>query len=526
MEMKNRSVHEEHSKSPIPSPRLFKTVSHESPEGVLIYENTEPFVALPQECNTMDSEVTEEVPINENVEPTSTPPKIFLWTQLLAAFAVSMGLLLNGFAFAYSYHGLSSLLSSPLNTDRANDIDWTIRSMPWATIIGSLLGAPLVTYVGRRYSIMGACVPYFIGWILIASAPNLYFFIAGRILCGLCAGIVSSASPVYIVETVQPQVRGALGLLPSAFKSGGVLLAYSAGAYLDWSKMAYIGAVLSVIYALLMLATPESPRWYIAKGRTHDAREALQWLRGKKTNVDKEMQDLTQFQIETDKTNGTALKQMFYMANIPTVFIALTLMLFQQLNGNSAMFYYAHKMYQKSSGIDDVQLFTIIISITSIVSMSIAVVVVDLIGRKIMLYISSGTNILSLVILAAYAYRKEVKLDISVGWLPEACVVLYVVGTAIGNGSIPWLMLGEILPLKIRGTAASLITGIFWAGSYYITSSFQYMINYTTVYSAVLIYVVIRLVELLFILFCVPETRGKSLEEIEINLTQRVKNVK
>ncbi|KAJ0173433.1 hypothetical protein K1T71_010582 [Dendrolimus kikuchii] len=400
---------------------------------------------------------------------------------------------------------------------------WVGNSVILAASVGGLLGGLLITYVGRKYSLIGVGVPFFISWIIVASASNLHLLIAGRVLSGICIGLVYSAFPVYIVETVQPKLRGALGLLPKAFRNGGTLLALVTGAYLDISTMAYIAAALSVPIFLLMFVPPESPRWYIANGRIHDARKALQWLRGKNYNIENEMQDLTQFQIEADKTKGIALKQIFYMENTPAILISFGLMIFQRLTGTYVIFYYIYRLSRTPIAAIDMQSYNIKIGIASIFSVIIAIILVDLIGRKILLYISSASIILSTSTLGVFAYIQESNDNISFGPLSQLCLVLYMFGSSVGYESIPWLMLGEILPLKIRGTVVSLIIGFTWLFTTYMGTSLSSMIISDIPYVSLIFFAVIHLIAIFFVTFCVPETRGKSLEEIEINLTQRVK---
>ncbi|KAJ0173432.1 hypothetical protein K1T71_010581 [Dendrolimus kikuchii] len=452
-----------------------------------VYEdNLESSTPFEQPFNTVNSEDPEKIPISKNIEHcTPTSQKMYLWNQVY----------------------------------------WVGNSVYLAAFIGGLLGGPLITYVGRKYSLIGVGVPFFISWIIVASVSNLHLLIAGRVLSGICVGLVYSAFPVYIVETVDPKLRGALGLLPIAFGNGGTLLTHLAGAYLDVSTMAYIAAAVSVPIFLLMFVPPESPRWYIAKGRIHDARKALQWLRGNNYNIENEMEALTHFQIEADKTKGVALKQIFYMENTPAILISFGLMIFQQLTGPNVVFYYAQRLSMTPITASDIQSLYIRIGIASVFSIIIAIILVDLIGRKILLYISSASVILSTSTLSVLAYILESNYNISFGALSQLCLVLYIFGTSVGYESITWLMLAEILPLKIRGTVVPLITGITWLCTIYMGTSFSNMIGSDVPYGSLFFFAVTHLIAIFFIIFCVPETRGKSLEEIEINLTQRVKSV-
>lgn len=394
--------------------------------------------------------------------------------------------------------------------------------MPLAALVGGIIGGPMIEYFGRKVTNMGTAIPFFIGWMLIANAANVIMVFIGRALCGMCVGVVSLAFPVYVGETIQPEVRGALGLLPTAFGNVGILLAYLAGTYLNWSHLAFLGAALPVPFFLLMIVAPETPRWYISKGRIQDAQKSLQWLRGRNINTEKEMNELTQSQAESDLVvGGNALRQLFSRKYLPAVLISLGLMLFQQLSGINAVIFYAAKIFKMAGSSLNENLCSVIIGIVNFVSTFIATSIIDRLGRKMLLYISLVSMIITLVALGSYFYVREVvKSDISsYGWLPLACLVIYVLGFSIGFGPIPWLMLGEILPSRIRGTAASIATGFNWACTFIVTKSFDNVIALLSMYGTLWLYAGICVIGVLFVIFFVPETRGISLEEIERKLT-------
>lgn len=356
--------------------------------------------------------------------------------------------------------------------------------------------------------------------MLIGTATNIIMVYAGRALVGICVGVGSLAFPVYLGETLQPEVRGALGLLPTAFGNTGILLAYFVGNYLNWSGLAFFGAALPVPFFLLMLLTPETPCWYMSKGRVEDARKSLQWLRGKSVNIDKELRDLTRMQAESEHLQGNVFGQLCSRRYIPAIAISLGLMIFQQLSGINAVIFYAEKIFMMSGSSIDKNLSSIMIGIVNFVSTFIATALIDRLGRKMLLYISSVSMIITLVTLGSFCYVKDVGVNVdNFGWLPLACLVIYVLGFSIGFGPIPWLMLGEILPSKIRGPAASMATGLNWTCAFIVTKTFTNISLALNMYGAMWLFTIICVIGLFFVIFFVPETRGISLEEIEKKLT-------
>ncbi|XP_045497421.1 facilitated trehalose transporter Tret1-like isoform X2 [Colias croceus] len=490
-------------------------------------ENLRNSVPYVKQLSTDGNKVTDYAINGDGPQFAPATQRLYLWTQLFAALAVSMGSLIVGFSSGYTSPALPSMNQTLHMTNEENS--WVGGLMPLAALLGGILGGPLIEYLGRKRTIICTAIPFFIGWMLIANAANVMMVFAGRAFCGICVGVGSLAFPVYLGETVQPEVRGALGLLPTAFGNTGILLAFFVGTYFNWSHLAFFGAALPVPFFLLMIATPETPRWYLSKGRAEDAKKALQWLRGKNTNIDKELRDLTLSQVESDRKGGNAFGQLFTRKYMPAVLISLGLMLFQQLSGINAVIFYASTIFKMAGSTVDENVCSIIIGVVNFVSTFIATAIIDRLGRKMLLYISSVAMIFTLVALGAYFYIRDVGTDVSAyGWLPLACLVIYVLGFSIGFGPIPWLMLGEILPSKIRGSAASMATGFNWTCTFIVTKTFHNIIAVINMYGTVWLFAVLCIVGLFFVIFFVPETRGKSLEEIEKKLTggsRRVRNI-
>lgn len=396
--------------------------------------------------------------------------------------------------------------------------------MPLAALAGGVIGGPLVDYIGRRKTILFTAPPFFVGWILIASANIVHLVLLGRAICGLCVGIGSLAFPVYLGETIQPEVRGILGLFPTAIGNIGILICYSAGKYLNWSELAYLGAALPIPFFILMLLIPETPQWYIHQGRTEEARKSLQWLRGKNAKIDNEMRDMALSDVETETGDSTMIiKELLSRKYMKSILISLGLMAFQQLSGINAVIFYTVDIFKMSGSSVDENLSTIIVGLVNFISTFIATVLIDLAGRKVLLYISSVIMTITLTILGTFFYvRDTLNMDVSnLGWLPLTCVMIYLLGFSLAFGPIPWLMMGEILPAKVRGAAASICTAFNWLCTFIVTKTFHNIIEAIEPSGTFWLFASICFVSLFFVIVCVPETRGKSLEQIEDKLTGR-----
>lgn len=378
-----------------------------------------------------------------------------------------------GFASAYTSPALVSMTDRNITSFEVSDQakSWIGGLMPLAGLAGGICGGPFIEYLGRRNTILATSIPFIISGLLIACAVDVGMVLAGRALSGFCVGIASLSLPVYLGETLQPEVRGTLGLLPTAFGNIGILICFVAGKYMNWSELAYLGAALPIPFFLLMFVIPETPRWYVSKGKEPQARKALQWLRGKQANVEPELKG-KKFNIRTYRTrtlinsyhftgvmkshneaeksaSGSQLFELLKRQNLKPLSISLGLMFFQQLSGINAVIFYTTSIFKDAGSTIDESLCTIIVGVVNFIAVFIATVLIDRLGRKILLYISDAAMILTLATLGAFFYLKSSGHDVSnIGWLPLASFVIFVVGFSLGFGPIPWLMMGEILPGK------------------------------------------------------------------------------
>lgn len=337
----------------------------------------------------------------------------------------------------------------------------------------------MLEYLGRRNTIMTTAPPFVAAYLFIALASSSTFVLIGRGLSGFCVGIASLSLPVYLGETVQPEVRGTLGLLPTAFGNIGILLAYAAGYGMTWSGLAYLGAALPIPFLLLMFLIPETPRWYVSRGKEPRARKALQWLRGREADIEPELKGIMKSQAEAERhqTQNIA-RELLQRNNLKPLAISLGLMLFQQFSGINAVIFYAQSIFKSAGSTMDDSQGPIIIGCVNFIATFVATMLIDRLGRKALLYISSVVMVISLSCLGGYFYYKETGANVEAyGLMPLICLMGYVMAFSMGFGPIPWLMMGEILPGKIRGSAASVATAFNWTCTFIVTKTFPVMLG-------------------------------------------------
>ncbi|CAG9759427.1 unnamed protein product [Ceutorhynchus assimilis] len=442
-------------------------------------------------------------------------------TQLITAIAVSWVSMIIGYCSAYTAPASISL-ERDFHLD-SSKFSWITSLMPLGALGGGILGGVLIENLGRKWTILLTDLLFFVAFLVNYFAQDYIYMYVSRVISGASVGVLSLTLPVYLAETVQPEVRGTLGLLPTAFGNIGILLCYLFGTFYEWQALALVGVILSIPFVIVFWVIKETPRFLISRGKEEETKKALQWLRGPQTDIFKELHELKKsFQEESDNDESAcdSLKVLFSVNNLKLMGIVLGLMAFQQYSGINAVIFYTTKIFKESGSTLDEAISTTIVGVVNFVSTFIAAALIDKLGRKVLLYISAVSMIISLATLGTYFFLKDVT-DVDVkplGFLPLASFIVYVLGFSLGFGPIPWLMMGEILPAKIRGTAASVATGFNWTCTFIVTKVFPLLIDSIGFHYTFWLFGIIVFMSLIFTIFFVPETRGQSLADIERKL--------
>ncbi|XP_044269397.1 facilitated trehalose transporter Tret1-like [Tribolium madens] len=428
--------------------------------------------------------------------------KSHIFPQILATTIVSWLSIIVGYSSAY-YSPAESTMIPDLNITKS-EASWVCSLLPVGAIIGSLSGGPSLDFLGRKRTLILTDVIFLTAWTLNYFAKTCWFMYSSRILNGLSVGIASFALPVYLAETLEPEIRGRLGLFPTAFGNFGILLCFITGSVFEWRELAGIGALLTVPFLVVIWVVPETPRWYMSKRRVQSARKALKWFHH--SEINKELQELYQ----------NKPKVRYTKSHLKVFGIVLGLMFFQQFSGINAVIFYTTQIFQESGSSLNASLCTAIIGLVNFVSTFIAAVFVDRLGRKVLMYTSSVVMAAMLAILGLYFFllRQGVELG-SFEWLPLSCFIFYVLGFSFGWGPIPWLMMGEILPAVIRGQAASISSAFTWSCTFIITKTFPVFVDSVGTHYAFWVFCILLICSMVFLKLAVPETKKRTLEDIE-----------
>jgi len=440
--------------------------------------------------------------------------------QYLAAFTATMGNLVMGTCIAWSGPAVPLLKLAPhADGFNASDYDgsWIGSLMPLGALLGGQFGGVLVSRLGRKGAMMLDAGIFAVGYLFIISAPNLWMIYIGRFIGGIATGISSLACPVYVGEIAKPEIRGLLGSGVQVMVTIGVLLVIVIGAFLSWRWMSIVCLALVVLWALLLILIPESPEFYLSVKKYREARESLEWLR-ESIYVEAEYEDI-QKNIEDSETGSAGIKDLFLSHNLPPLIISLYLMLGQQFSGMNAVIFNVVDIFNAAGSKISPNTESIIVAVVQVVATCISAAVMDRLGRRVLLNISAALMVVSISSLGAYFYildyLHDTELAKTIQLLPVASLSTFVFGFSVGFGPIPWLMMSELFSPEVKSLASSIATTFNWSLAFVVTKFFTDLEASISVEGSFWVFGGITFVTFLFCLFFVPETKGKSMEQIQ-----------
>ncbi|WZZ01348.1 hypothetical protein YC2023_073676 [Brassica napus] len=384
--------------------------------------------------------------------------------------------------------------------------------------VGALFSGKMAIMLGRRGTMWVSNIFCITGWLSIAFAKDVLWLDFGRISSGIGIGLISYVVPVYIAEITPKHVRGTFTFSNQLLQNAGVSMVYFCGNFLDWRMMALLGALPCVIQAIGLFFVPESPRWLAKVGTEKELENSLLRLRGRDADISHESSEIQLMTRMVESDSKSSFSDLFQRKYRHTLVVGIGLMLIQQFSGSAAVISYASTIFRKAGF--SVAIGSTMLGLFMIPKAMIGLILVDKWGRRpLLLYMFFGHIFNSEPMLLYIWYEQKMQL------LPELtpvftfiCVTLYIATYAIGVGGLPWVIMSEIFPINIKVTAGSLVTLASWSSSSIVTYAFNFLFEWST-QGTFYIFGAIGGGALLFIWLLVPETKGLSLEEIQISLT-------
>ncbi|MCL1667269.1 sugar porter family MFS transporter [Elizabethkingia ursingii] len=431
----------------------------------------------------------------------------------------------GGLLFGYDTAVISGAIGFMRSFYQLSDImtGWVASCALLGCIAGAMYSGKLSDRAGRKKVLMLSAVLFTISSIGTAIAPTLWSFVLFRIIGGMGIGIASMLSPMYISEMAPASVRGRL---ISVFQLGivtGILVIYFVNAYIasihneawnistGWRWMFGSGIIPSVIFILLLLTVPESPRWLASQKKQAEALAILSRINGD-TAAQQELDSINQSLKEEAPFSLASLKGSKLKKALIT---GILLAVFSQFTGINAIMYYAPEIFKSTgTGTDSAFIQTILVGIINVVFTLVAIKYVDSWGRKKLLLsgISGMTVCLFIVGLAFYTQQQ--------GYLVLIAILGYIAFFAMSLGPLTFVVIAEIFPTKSRATAMSIATFFLWLAVFLVSQTFPILIGSIGSAYTFWLYTVISVLAFLFIRKNIPETKGKTLEEIEASWTK------
>ena len=390
-----------------------------------------------------------------------------------------------------------------------------VSSVLVGAIVGAVIGGVLTNRYGRRKMIILAGIIFTISAVGTALAPTITWLIAGRLISGIAIGIASFISPMYIGELVPAKVRGSLVAVNMLAITTGIVIAYLVDYAFSgsegWRYMFGLAAIPSIGLVIGMWFLPASPRWLISRSKVKEAKLVLQRVRTE-TDVTPE---ITEIQKSMEKQGKGGFKGLFQHSLKMPLIAGLGLAIFQQLTGINTVIYYSPTIF-KFAGINAAG--PAILAGAALAGVMwcfhvLAIFLLDQVGRRPLLLTGVAGQVIGLAILgAAFQFPQLASLK---SYVAMAGLGIYVSCFAFGLGPIFWLLISEIYPLRVRGAAMSAVTVTNWAFNLIVAVTFLSLVAFLGHALTFWLYGVIAIGAWIFFYKYVPETKGKSLEQIE-----------
>lgn len=394
-----------------------------------------------------------------------------------------------------------------------------VSSLLFGAIIGSAGAGWLSDRIGRRKAISIIAVLFIIGSIASALAPDAFTLIIARIINGLGVGGSMAIIPVYLAELAPTHMRGKLTALYQLMLTIGILVSYVSNHLLApfeaWRWMLAVSAIPGVIILAGIIFMPESPRWLLRKNQEGKARNIME-LFHKTDDIENEIKAIKQVENEnSDSESASTILKSKWMR--PMLIVAILVGVFQQIVGINAVIYYAPTIFTQAGMENSAStLGTMGIGLVNVLMTVVAIMTVDKLGRKKLLNIGSIAMSVSLIVLSLILFTSG--LNASTAWFTVIFLGIYVMGFAVSWGAVTWVIIPELFPLKARGAGTGIAIMGMSAANLIVTLVFPMLLDSIGIAWLFTIFAIIGIGSLGFVSAFVPETKGRSLEDIENDL--------
>lgn len=433
---------------------------------------------------------------------------------------------LTGFLFGFDEGIISGVLQQIKTDFSMNDrqTGFMMGLMPFGALVAACLVGRFADWSGRVLVLFLVPVVFSAGILTLVFTTSFELLCVARFLLGLSIGMSVVVSPLYIAEAAPHDIRGKLVVYFQLAITIGIFCSYLLNVFaldfIPWRWMFATGLIPSTVLFIGAFFLPESPRWLCARGKFREAEQSLCRLydRDCPTNpVKKELNVILDSLRKETKTK--VWKELFSKQLRPCVALGMLLFFFQQVSGINVVIYYAPIIFKEMQlGTDFANLLaTLGIGTVNVLMTIFAMQWIEKIGRRPLLMMGFIGTAITLFLVALIAY-----LDIpEIRWIAAVSLFVYIAAFAVGLGALPWVMMPEIFPFKVRGQGASLSAGSNWVFNTIVVATFPILLQDFGISWTFICYGIACVAGLLFTIRYVPETKGISLEDIEAHIHSR-----
>lgn len=390
-------------------------------------------------------------------------------------------------------------------------------------MLGGLAGLPITIYLvdrfGRKKAILVSCTTSFVAWIIIACATRVELLFFARFIAGMAGDVAFVATPMYIAEIADQKIRGFLGGLIYIMVLLGLFTVYVVAPFVK----IYMSALVGVCITLLQMSTfsfmPESPYYLLLKQQKEQATKNLKWLRSSE-DVQVELDSITAAVERQQSERGRPQDLILVKSNRKAVIIMTVLNAAQHFSGISVMLMNLHSILTAAGSVYlDSRTSAIVFAIIMLISSMASIALVDIFGRKVLLTTSSLLTGISLALLGGYFAVKNSGIDTTnFSWVPIFSVMFYAAVYRFGLGMVPIIMTGELFPTSVKAMGMTYADAIYVGFASAALFVYQYLAHDYGLHVPFLVYAVSCVFTAIFCMTYVPETKGKTLEEIQLVL--------
>jgi len=448
------------------------------------------------------------------------------------ALTVALGGFLMGFD-ASVISGVVTFIEPEFDLTKI-ELGWAVASLTLTATLAMMVAGPLSDRLGRRPVLVVAAVLFAISAVTSAVAPSFIALVAARMLGGFGVGAALIIAPMYIAEIAPASMRGrmvsfnqlniVIGISAAFFTNYLILrlgrsdLSWVQALRFDewnWRWMLGVEALPAVFYFLALFAVPESPRWLAMNGKDEEARRVLEKV-SDSAQAERDLQAVKASLRAEQSTERAALGELFRPAMRRVLLIATSVAILQQITGINSVFFYAPMIFEQSGiGTDASFMQAVLVGLVNLVFTVLAILLVDRLGRRPLL-IAGLTGIAACMLLISYGFASEETNPMII----LAGILGFVASFAFSLGPVMWVLFSELFPNRVRGLAISFVGLINSSVSFLVQLVFPWELEKLGNSVTFLIYGLFAIIGLVIVMRLMPETKGKSLEELEAQLVR------